>query len=99
MPSDPEYDARAPDAIHAAFTSVWYHGSVGNTFSKSLSWQSVPCSVCEVNQGVTKLMILPKTRRPTSDWTLEYKGFLMTAADQYTPDDPVEDRFFKGTYE
>ena len=91
MPSDPEYDARAPDAIHAAFTSVWYHGSVGNTFSKSLSWQSVPCSVCEVNQGVTKLMIPAKTRCPSSEWTLEYKGFVMTAADQHTPDDPIED--------
>ena len=23
----------------------------------------------------------------------------MTAADQFTPDDPIEDRWFKGTYE
>lgn len=99
LPSDPEYITDPPNVPHAAFTSVWYHSSVGNTFTKPLSWQSVPCSVCEVKQGVTKIMIPAKTSCPTGNWTLQYKGFVMTAADQHSLNDPVKDKWFKGTYE
>ena len=99
LPTDPEYDPRADDVKHSAFTSVWYHGTVGNTFSQPLSWKSVPCSVCEVIRGVTKIMIPAKTSCPSNDWTFEYKGFIMTAADRLTPDDLLEDIYFKGTYE
>ena len=41
-------------------------------------------------------MIPAKTRCPSSEWTLEYKWFVMTAADHFAPDDPIEDRWLKG---
>lgn len=99
LPSDPEYKTRAPDAPHAAFTSVWFHNTVENTFSNSVSWKSLPCTVCEVPQRSSKIMIPAKTRCPSSDWTLEYNGFIMTAADRFSDTEPIKDKHYKGTYE
>ena len=99
LPSDPEYDARAPTATYAAFTSVWVDPRSANAFSNNVGSKSLPCSVCEAPQRTSKIMIPAKTRCPTSDWTLEYNGFIMSSADRYNDRSPITDKHFRSTYE
>ena len=53
-----------------------YHG-----FSSSVIDGRVPCVACETNKRVNRIMIPAKISCPSSDWTLEYQGFIMSMAE------------------
>ena len=44
----------------------------------------VPCAACETDRRVSIMMIPAVTRCPTSDWNLEYRGYLMSSAERHT---------------
>ena len=68
LPSDPQYyeSPNPSKANHSALRSVHY-------------WvYFAACAVYETDQQVTTLMIPAMTRCPTSEWRLEYSGYLMS---------------------
>ena len=84
LPADPEYHPNSPNnVLSATIFRVWYE--IDNNLDKlpNLHRDSVPCAVCESDQRLTQLMMPAKTRCPTSDWVLEYSGFLMSSPTQY----------------
>lgn len=102
LPSDAEYDKYAPTApLHSVLRRVWYEIQMTpNVFPKPLHQHLVPCAVCEANQRITKLMMPAAVRCPTSDWTLEFKGYLMTIADTYNDKVTIiANNYYKTTYE
>ena len=68
-----------------------YEHSLANVFGKDLTKHRVPCAVCEANKRVAQLMIPAQTRCPSSDWSLEYRGYVMSEAESsqhsVSPDD------------
>lgn len=44
----------------------------------SRHWHDVSCAVCKAPSRFSQLMIPAKTACPSSEWTLEYSGYLMT---------------------
>lgn len=79
LPSDPDYFiSNSPSkALHSTLRPVQYY--VKNMPDLiHLQHHMVPCTVCETDQRVTKLMIPAVTGCPTSKWQLEYKGYLMS---------------------
>lgn len=87
IPDDPEYDPNAPSAAHSSLRATLYRWS-------DLFNHRVPCVVCETKKRVTQLMIPAKTRCPSSDWTLEYQGYLGSQAEYNLKGDD----FFKDWY-
>lgn len=85
LPDDPEYDPLAPSRVaYSSLKPAWYHtigpGFKGPLFKKNVAYSTVPCAACETKQRVTQIMIPAKIRCP-SDWTLDYKGYLMAEAE------------------
>ena len=67
LPDDPEYDPQAISNVpHSKLRSVFYDGR--DLFSPNIDQHQVPCTVCETDRRITKLMIPAKTRCPTSEW-------------------------------
>ena len=74
LPDDPEYNASAPTAYYSSLRGTAYRWLFKND-------HRVPCAVCETQQRLTQLMIPAKTNCPSSDWTLEYQGYLVSQAE------------------
>ena len=49
-----------------------------NMFGSGLLYEYVPCVACETEQRITQVTIPGATRCPSSDWTLDYQGFVMS---------------------
>ena len=84
LPSDPEYDPKAPaNQLYSFLRGVRYELYAANTnlFPSKLQGHRAPCAVCETEKRVNQIMIPAKTRCPTDDWNLDYKGFLMSSAE------------------
>ena len=79
LPSDPQYyeSPNPSKANHSALRSVHYWVYYMADL-KHLHDRFAPCAVCETDQQVTTLMIPAMTRCPTSEWRLEYSGYLMS---------------------
>ena len=77
LPDDPQYDLQDPGPGH----HIFLRGTRYRSFSDSIINHRVPCVACETNQRVNRIMIPAKASCPTSDWTLEYKGFIMSMAE------------------
>ena len=69
-------------ASPALLTKVWYEDvNYPNAFPGTPSIRHlVPCAVCEAVQRVTHVMIPAAVKCPSSEWTTEYKGFIMSSA-------------------
>lgn len=83
LPSDMEYDSKAPSnlpnsKLRGTIYELWDAKSL---FGVDLHDRRVPCAVCETIQRVNQLMIPAKTQCPSDEWTLDYKGFLMSSAE------------------
>jgi len=58
-----------------------YELAGGNLFDVSGNHDNnVPCSLCQAKGRATMIMIPAKLTCPDSSWTLEYTGFIMSAA-------------------
>ena len=83
MPSEPVYDeytGAADDARARLFTSE-YQGIPGD--AAAVVDHTPTCAVCRAPPGrTTKLMIPARNVCPSSEWRLEYAGYLM--AERYT---------------
>ncbi len=75
MPSDPQYTLKHRDGVqgHAYVYGTEYESPIVGTAD-----HNVPCAVCLTTTRETVIMIPARTECPTS-WTMEYKGYLMTA--------------------
>ena len=49
-----------------------------NAIARSLDDDNVPCAVCYASTRSTVLMVPARNLCPSSSWTLEYSGYLMT---------------------
>ena len=81
LPFDPQYDPKYKDVKvpHGFLTKVvldnWAKPDI---FGDKMVKAQLPCAVCEAKQRVSKFMFPAATKCPSSDWTLEYKGFLVS---------------------
>ena len=97
LPDDPEYDPQAISNVpHSKLRSVFYTGR--NLFSANIDQHQVPCTVCETDRRITKLMILAKTRCPSSEWVLEYRGFIMSSAEYHAEGNYITENYDKMSY-
>jgi len=84
LPDDPEYHpTNTQQPTHAwmsEIAGVEYDGVTVN--ARFDNFNNVPCSVCNTESRTALLMSPAKLRCPDSSWTLEYRGFLMTASSQ-----------------
>ena len=97
LPDDPEYDPQAISNVpHSKLRSVFYDGH--DLFSPNIDQHQVPCTVCETDRRITKLMIPAKTRCPTSEWVLEYKGYIMSSAEYHVVGNYIKDGSDKMSY-
>ena len=65
----------------------------------SLYNHRMPCSVCESGKRVSQLMIPAKTRCPSNEWTLEYKGYLGSSAEyKSNSGELLKNHYFRGSY-
>lgn len=98
LPADPEYHPNSPNnVLSATIFRVWYEIDDNLDKLPNLHRDSVPCAVCESDQRLTQLMMPAKTRCPTSDWVLEYSGFLMSSPTQYTNGELVKN-YYRTSY-
>ena len=59
----------------------------------------MPCTVCESGKRVSQLMIPAKTRCPSSEWTLEYKGYLASSAEyESNSEELFKNLYYRGSY-
>ena len=79
LPNNPEYDRKASDGLHTALRATHYR-----TFNAKSNFHRATCAACETDKRVNHIMIPAKTSCPTSEWTLEYKGFIMSMAEYNT---------------
>ena len=99
LPNDPEYDPQAITNVpHSKLRSVIYSYNGQNLFSTDIVQHQVPCTVCEADQRMTKLMIPAMNRCPSSEWVLEYKGYLMSSAEHQTDGRYVDNSYDKMSY-
>lgn len=81
LPDDPEYEptTTTPKAFHSSLRSVHYYTEGDDSLlGKARERRYTPCVICETEQRIMTLMIPAKTRCPTSEWTLDYKGYVMS---------------------
>lgn len=92
LPVDPEY---SPTARIASFSSLRAaHYRLGSTWN-----HRIPCTVCEAGRRVSQLMIPAKTRCPSSEWTLEYKGYLASTAEYESNSENFQKNYYyRGSY-
>ena len=81
LPDDPEYDFRHAFNNPNAGYDIFLRGTMYRAFSDSINNGRVPCVACETEQRVNRIMIPARTSCPSSDWTLEYQGFIMSMAE------------------
>ena len=99
LPDDPEYHPNSPNKVlSATIFRVFYDIEDDIDKVPNVQMQSVPCSVCESNQRLTQLMLPAKTRCPSSDWVLEYTGYLMAAPTQYTNAVLMKGEYYRTSY-
>lgn len=99
LPDDPEYHPNSPNKVlSATIFRVFYDIEDDIDKVPNVQMQSVPCSVCESNQRLTQLMLPAKTRCPSSDWVLEYNGYLMAAPTQYTNAVLMKGEYYRTSY-
>ena len=100
LPDDPEYDGKAPSGVPCGKLrpAIYDTSDVPKMFGASFSRHRFPCAVCESQMRATKLMIPAKMRCPNSDWVIEYKGFLMSAAEHDKEQGFNTDRHFRTSY-
>ena len=104
LPSDPQYDPKYKDVkvLHSFLTKVVLDDlSKPDIFGSEMYRAQLPCAVCEAKQRVSKFMFPAATKCPSSDWTLEYKGFLVSDYNMH-PDGRVHttgNRHSRSTYE
>ena len=79
LPSDPQYypSNNPSKAFHSSLRPTSYYVAYMPDLIH-IHRHFAPCAVCEANQRVTTLMIPAMTRCPTSDWHLDYSGYLMS---------------------
>ena len=77
LPDDPEYNSYRVPVTMSSLRNIVYIESP-NINGVNLHVQRVPCIACESQRRVTLIMIPGKIRCPTSDWTLEYRGYVMS---------------------
>ena len=102
LPSDPQYLPQVPANVpYSSLRRVSYdiHFASKMFSGVDLNQHQVPCAVCETNQRVTTLSIPAMTRCPTSEWTLEYQGYLVSAAEHFDSNTFVKDVYHSTTYE
>ena len=100
LPGDPEYDARAPSGVpYSKLRPAFYDTNlVRDIFGASFYRHRIPCAVCETQLRTAKLMIPAKVRCPNSDWVIEYKGFIMSAAEHRKDQGFFIDDHFRTSY-
>ena len=79
LPSDPQYyQTNNPSkALHSSLRQAIYYVRHMPDLAYVHS-HYVPCVICETNQRLTTLIVPAMTKCPTSDWHLEYNGYLMS---------------------
>ena len=93
LPEDPEYNTNTPRASNSFLRAAHYR--IGG----SVQDHRIPCTVCETMQRVSQLMIPGKTRCPTSEWTLEYSGYMVSSAETEShSEDFKTSNYFRGNY-
>ena len=101
LPSDPQYDPKSPSkAHHSLLTKVWYEDiNYPSAFPGTPSIRHlVPCAVCEAVQRVTHAMIPAAVKCPSSEWTTEYKGYIMSSANIDKSSVKLTDHFSRTTF-
>ena len=102
LTDDPEYYPDAPPNVpHSTLRCTQYQtGFSPNMFEKSFDqWtHQALCVACETERRVSVTMISAVTRCPTSDWILEYQGYLMSPAERQSSTELMKDFFFRGEY-
>lgn len=91
LPEDPQYSTtNVGYDLEASIYPVQYETSTtGNKlFGNNVFQQKVPCAACETNQRITKIMIPAYVECPSSEWTLEYQGYLMSERDHVAKSKP-----------
>ena len=81
MPDDPDY-LRYQTAVQGYSYVYGVEYQSGNGPLLAVNEHNVPCAVCYASMRVAVTMIPAKSRCP-STWTLEYSGYLMSAASLY----------------
>ena len=100
LDSDPSYQPNSPSNHASSYIGrVWYQVIRDHYTVSPLTYHSVPCSVCESARGrVTHLMLPAQTRCPSSEWTLEYSGYLMSSASHGDPSGTPTTRYYRTSY-
>ena len=81
LPHNPRYDKYTDGRQHAGYvygTEYEVSQYSGNPFKRNLHDHEAPCVVCFVKSRGSMLMMPARNDCP-SGWTMEYKGYLMTA--------------------
>lgn len=100
LPNDPEYDPTAPKNVpHSSLKPAWLQVEFSPTmFGRPIpKHYHLPCVACETVQRVTKIMIPAQVRCPY-DWTLDYKGYLVSAAEGNLPAGNLPVTYFREGY-
>lgn len=93
LPEDPEYAQKSLRAGNSFLRAAHYR------FGGTVHDHRIPCAVCETKQRVSRLMIPAKTRCPSADWTLEYRGYLVSTAETEShSEDFKRSNYYKGNY-
>ena len=100
LPDDPQYDLQHAFNKPGAGYHIFRRGTRYRGFSDSSINRRVPCVTCETNQRVNRIMIPAKISCPSSDWTLEYQGFIMSMAEHngQGDNDLFDDDFYATSY-
>ena len=100
LPDHPQYDLRYASNNPNAVVGIFLRATMYRGFSSSVIDGRVPCVACETNQRVNRIMIPAKTSCPSSDWTLEYNGFIMSMEEHrgQGDNDLFDDGFYATTY-
>ena len=96
----PWIDGKAPTGVPCGKLrpAIYDTSDVPKMFGASFSRHRFPCAVCESQMQATKLMIPAKVRCPNSDWVIEYKGFIMSAAEHIGDQGFFSDDHFRTSY-
>lgn len=94
LPEDPQY----PVTPHKSTRSSLRHTFYNHFEQEVLRKYGVPCVTCETNQRVTQLMLPAATKCPSSDWTLEYEGIIMSPMEHEDNGDLVTDKEYRMQY-
>lgn len=77
LPKTPQYLSTKEARKYSSMYGTEYENE-GRVFSKDWDDYNVPCAVCYRTDKSAKLMIPATTTCPSSSWTEEYDGYLMT---------------------